>query len=48
MKYILQLSINELCDINLGILDIPKEEKQNVEEAYNCELEYNNLEIAFF
>ena len=44
MIFIIQLSLDEF-DIALASIDIPVNEKQNVKDAFICEMEYNSFDM---
>lgn len=47
MKYMVQLTIEDICQLDLFEIDIPPSECRNAQDAINCELEYNNVDWKF-
>lgn len=45
MKRIIQLVIDDQLTLNLCEIDIPNDEAQNVCDALDCELWYNDFEM---
>lgn len=43
MKYTVQLIIDDNLSLTLGEIDIQKSEVQNLIDALNCEVEYNDF-----
>ena len=48
MKYDIQLDIKDLLSITLCNIDVSKDEVQNIIDALNCEIDYNDICFDFF
>jgi len=47
MKFAIQVSIEDLFSFDLATIDILKEDKQNAEDAFNGEMDYNDFDMKF-
>ena len=47
MKFTIRISIEELCDFDIATINISEDDRQNAEDAFKCEMEYNGLDLAF-
>jgi len=45
MIYTIQLIIDDIMRLDLAKVDIPRNEMQNLSDALNCELLYNDLDM---
>lgn len=45
MKYYIILDIEDLCSIDLFYINIPEDERQNAQDALNCDIQYNDWAI---